>query len=167
MEFALAQSCNDYFCELGYRLCFDGAGGLDFNLGLSRIQMYAELMGISTPTGIQIPETTPHVTDYSPVASAIGQGTNAYTTLNLARYTSTLANSGTVYNSSIISKIENKITGETTVYEPVVDHIVEFAPETWEAVETGMNEVLNTAYAPVKAGIPGTCYAKSGTADEN
>lgn len=167
MEFALAQSCNDYFCELGYRLCFDGAGGLDFNLGLSRIQMYAELMGISTPTGIQIPETTPHVTDYSPVASAIGQGTNAYTTLNLARYTSTLANSGTVYNSSIISKIENKITGETTVYEPVVDHIVEFAPETWEAVEIGMNEVLNTAYAPVKAGIPGTCYAKSGTAEEN
>ena len=30
-----------------------------------------------------------------------------------------------------------------------------------------MNEVLNTAYAPVKAGIPGTCYAKSGTAEEN
>ncbi len=167
MENALAQSCNDYFCELGYRLCISSDGTLDFNYGLSCIQKYAELMGISTPTGIQISETTPHVTDYNPVASAIGQGTNAYTCLNLARYTSTMANSGTVYNSSIISKTVDGITGEETVYEPVIDHVVTMDQGIWDAVAEGMNEVLNTAYAPIKEGLPGTLYAKSGTAEEN
>ncbi len=167
MEHAITQSCNEYFCELGYRLCLESDGTLNFNYGLARIQKYAELLGISTPTGIQIPETTPHVTDYNPVASAIGQGTNAYTCLNLARYTSTLANSGTVYNSSIISKTVNGVTGEETIYEPIIDHQVALEQSSWDAVALGMNQVLNLVYTPIAEGIPGTLYAKSGTAEEN
>lgn len=167
MDHALAHSCNEYFCELGYRLCLESDGTVNFNYGLSRIQKYAELLGISTPTGIQIPETTPHVTDYNPVASSIGQGTNAYTCLNLARYTTTLANNGTVYNTSIISKTVNGVTKEETVFEPVIDHQVTLSQSTWDAVAQGMNDVINLIYSPIGKGIPGTLYAKSGTAEEN
>lgn len=167
METAITQSCNEYFCELGYRLCLESDGTLNFNYGLARIQNYAELFGISTPTGIQLPETNPHVTDYNPVASAIGQGTNAYTCLNLARYTSTLANSGTVYNSSIISKISNSVTGAETIYEPIIDHQVTLEQSSWDAVALGMGQVINLVYTPIAEGIPATVYAKSGTAEEN
>ncbi|MGN0375600.1 MAG: penicillin-binding transpeptidase domain-containing protein, partial [Butyrivibrio sp.] len=167
LKLATANSCNDYFCELGYRLCFQSDGTLNFNYGLSRIQKYAQLLGLSTKTGIQIPETTPHVTDYNPVASAIGQGTNAYTSLNLARYTSTIANKGTVYNSSIIYKTVNGITGEETVYEPVVDHTVDIDSSIWTYVSDGMNEVVNQVYKPITTGIPAKLFAKSGTAEED
>ena len=167
MKLAIANSCNEYFCELGYRLCFQSDGTLNFDYGLTRIQKYAELLGLSTKTGIQLPETTPHVTDYNPVASAIGQGTNAYTSLNLARYASTIANKGTVYNSSIVSKTVNGITGEETVYESVVDHTVDIDESIWTAVSDGMNEVVNQTYKPISTGIPAKLFAKSGTAEED
>lgn len=167
LKSAIAESCNEYFCEIGYRLSFQSDGTLNFNYGLSRIQKYSELLGISTKTGIQIPETTPHVTDYNPVASAIGQGTNAYTSLNLARYVSTLANEGTVYNSSIISKTVNGVTKEEEIYKPVISHTVDINPAIWDAVAEGMNEVVNRAYKPITTNIPARLYAKSGTAEED
>ncbi len=167
LKSAIAESCNEYFCEIGYRLSLQSDGTLNFNYGLSRIQKYAELLGISTKTGIQISETTPHVTDYNPVASAIGQGTNAYTSLNLARYVSTLANHGTVYNSSIVSKTVDGVTGAEDIYEPVVSHTVDIDPAIWNAVADGMNEVVNRAYKAITTNIPAKLYAKSGTAEED
>lgn len=164
---ALAVSCNEYFCDLGYRLSIQSDGTLNFDYGLSRIQKYTELLGLSTKTGIQINETTPHATDYNPVASGIGQGTNAYTSLNLARYTSTLANNGTVYNSSIISGIVDGVTREKTFYEPIIHHTVEINPGIWNAVADGMHEVVEQVYNPITKGIPAKLYAKSGTAEED
>ncbi len=167
LKSAIAESCNEYFCEIGYRLSTQSDGTLNFNYGLSQIQKYTELLGLSTKTGIQIPETTPHVTDYNPVASAIGQGTNAYTSLNLARYVSTLANQGTVYNSSIISKTVDTLTGEENIYEPAVSHTVDINPEIWNMVAEGMNEVVNRSYKAITTNIPARLYAKSGTAEED
>ncbi len=37
-----------------------------------------------------------------PVRSAIGQGSNSYTTVGLARYVTTIANSGTCYNLTLL-----------------------------------------------------------------
>ncbi len=164
---ALAVSCNEFFCELGYRLSIQSDGTLNFDYGLSRIQKYTELLGLSTKTGIQISETTPHATDYNPVASGIGQGTNAYTSLNLARYTSTLANNGTVYNSSIVSGIVDGVTREKTIYEPTIHHTVEIDPGIWNSVADGMHEVVKQVYTPITKGIPAKLYAKSGTAEED
>ena len=90
---------------MGYRLSITPSGTLNLDYGLSRLKKYAELLGLATKSGIQIPETTPRPSDYNSAASAMGQGTNAYTSLNLARYVSTIANKGTVYNSNLITKI--------------------------------------------------------------
>lgn len=164
---AMAVSCNEYFCGIGYKLCLENNGRLNFNKGLNTISKYAEILGLSTKTGIQIPETNPQVTDYNPVASAIGQGTNAYTALNLARYATTLANSGTVYNSSIVLKSIDNSSGEINIIEPSIERENTIPQATWVAVRDSMREVILSSYAPVASNVPATLYGKSGTAEEN
>ncbi len=50
---------------------------------------------------MEIPESDPQISDDNSVLFAIGQGTNNYTTSQLARYITAVANKGTVYNLSL------------------------------------------------------------------
>lgn len=63
--------------------------------------------GLGSTSGIEIPEAQPQISDDSSVPSAIGQGTNNYTTSQLARYITTVANKGTVYNLTVLDKVTN------------------------------------------------------------
>lgn len=165
---ALTHSCNEYFCEVGYRMCVTPDGTLNYNYGLERIKKYTELLGLSTKTGIQIPETTPHPSDFNAVASAIGQGTNAYTSLNLARYISTVANSGTVFNSSIISRICNADGSDVQIIEPVVASKLNVDSMVWDTVHEGMKSVISEVVMyTLTDTLPVTVYGKSGTAQED
>ena len=167
-EEALEHSCNEYFCEIGYRLSTTSTGEVNFEYGLSRIKKYTELLGLSTKTGIQISEATPKASDYNAVASAIGQGTNAYTSLNLARYLSTVANKGTCYNSSIVSKICDADGSNVTIIEPVADHTVEISDDIWTTVHNGMYRVINAGVLEdVVETLPVKVFGKSGTAQED
>ena len=49
-----------------------------------------QMFGLNQTTGIEIPESSPQVSDQDSVRSAIGQGTNNYTTTQLARYVTCL-----------------------------------------------------------------------------
>ncbi len=166
LENGLFQSCNVYFTTLGYRLSFNDKGQLDFKYGLSVEKKYTDLLGLSTKTGIQIPEATPHASDYNPVVSAIGQGTNQYTSLNMTRYVSTLANGGTVYDSNIIKKIVYN-SGKVIEIQPVstpsgID------PSVIENVYPGMYRVINEGMlGEFIEDLPVSLYAKSGTAQES
>lgn len=167
-ESALEESCNEYFCEIGYRLCFTTSGEMSFDYGLAREKQYAELLGLATKTGIQLPETTPRASDYNAVASAIGQGTNAYTSLNLARYASTIANSGTVYNSSIVSRISNPDGSEVEFVNPAIANTVDIDPSIWTTVHNGMKRVISAGVLdPLTSQLPADIYGKSGTAQED
>ena len=99
---AIQNSCNVFFCTLGYRLGLDENGTFTQKRSLEMIQKYADMFKLDEKTGIEISETDPNVTDSLPIPSSIGQGTNNYTTTQLARYVTTIANSGTVYNLSLI-----------------------------------------------------------------
>lgn len=168
-EEALMHSCNVYFCEMGYRLSITPSGTLNLDYGLSRLKKYAELLGLATKSGIQIAETTPRASDYNSAASAMGQGTNAYTSLNLARYISTIANSGTVYNSNLISKINNP--DGTLIYEqkPVIANQADIVSETtWITVQNGMSKVVTEGAMSILTNrLPAKVYGKSGTAQED
>lgn len=167
-ESALEHSCNEYFCEIGYRLCFTPGGEISFEYGLSREKKYAELLGLGTKTGIQLPESTPQISDYNAVASAIGQGTNAYTSLNLARYVSTLANFGTVYNSSIVSRISDSDGSNVEFIGSTVANTVDIDPSIWTTVRNGMERVITKGVMnPLTSNLPVTIYGKSGTAQED
>ena len=99
---AIQNSCNVFFCTLGYRLGLDENGTFTQKRSLEMIQKYADMFKLDEKTGIEISETDPNVTDSLPIPSSIGQGTNNYTTTQLARYVTTIANSGTVYNLSLL-----------------------------------------------------------------
>lgn len=167
---AIGFSCNYYFCEVGYRLSTESDGSLNAEKGLSVLKNYAEQLGLATKTGIQISEAAPNASSVSVIASTIGQGNHAYTALNLARYTSTIGNGGTVYNSSIISKVVDNNGDVIELFSPVVANEVELDSSVWDAVyEGGRNVILQSPvgtqlfekYLPVKVG------GKSGTAEEN
>ncbi len=167
---AIGVSCNYFFCEVGYRLASEPDGSLNAEKGLAVLKKYAEELGIATKTGIQISEATPNPSNVSVIASTIGQGNHAYTALNLARYTSTIGNGGTVYNSSIISKVVDSNGDVIELFEPVVANEVELDSVVWDSVyEGGRNVILGSGvgtqlfdkYLPVAVG------GKSGTAEEN
>lgn len=168
-EKALEISCNAFFCELGYRLSFTENGKMNHDYGLSKLEYYAELLGLSTKTGIQVPETTPHASDYDAVSSSIGQGTNAYTSLNLARYASTIANKGTVYNSNLVLKITDADGGNAEENAPVVAGTAdEVSDVTWTTVQNGMARVASEGALNVLLNrLPVKVSAKSGTAQED
>ena len=167
---AIAYSCNGFFYEVGWRLGLDSSGSYDSDLGLEKLKLYAEELGLYSLSGVEITETEPNFSDESAVHSAIGQGTHSYTTVQLARYITTIANSGTNYELTLIDKVET--TDGTLVYEnePVVSNTVDASDSTWEAIHEGMLGVIN--YGSVSS-IFDNCdvdvkiAGKSGTAQEN
>lgn len=57
---------------------------------MDTIRRYASMFGLNRPSGIEIPETTPELTTEDPERSAMGQGTNSYSNVQLSRYVAAL-----------------------------------------------------------------------------
>ena len=167
---AIGVSCNYFFCEVGYRLATETDGSLNADKGLSILKKYAEDLGLATKTGIQISEAVPNPSNVSVIASTIGQGNHAYTAINLARYTATIGNGGTVYNSSVISKVVDSNGDVLELVEPVIANQVELDSVVWDSVyEGGRNVILGSAVGTelFDKYLPVTVGGKSGTAEEN
>ena len=79
------------------------------------IQKYASMVGLDEKTGIEVTESEPKVCDTAPVPSAIGQGTHNYANVQLARYATTLATSGTVYRLTLLDRVTDISGNEITV----------------------------------------------------
>ena len=60
--------------------------------GLNAIAKYATEFGLADKTNIEIPEGTPKIADEFPIDASIGQSNHSYTTAQLARYVSAIAN---------------------------------------------------------------------------
>lgn len=97
---AIEHSCNYYFYEVGYRLSLNGFT-YNEDKGIKTLQKYAQLFGLNDNTGIEIPESEPKVADEYPITASIGQSNNSYTTSQLARYITAVANKGTVYQETL------------------------------------------------------------------
>lgn len=139
---ALKVSCNYFFYEMGWRLSFNN-GKFDQQLGLSKLEKYASLFGLNRPSGIELSESEPEISTEDSVRSSIGQGSNAYTPVQLARYITTLANHGTSFNLTLIDKTVDK-NGKINDNIATVDHKLDgFKDSTWESVYDGMNAVVN------------------------
>ncbi len=100
---ALEESCNYFFADTGRRL------------GIETMYLYAQRFGLGEYTGIEIEESKGTLagrdsTSWQPgntVQAAIGQSDNAFTPLQLATYTATIANNGTRMKTHIVKKITN------------------------------------------------------------
>lgn len=160
----IQRSCNWFFYEVGYRL---GIVGDTYNsdVGLNKLAKYADIYGLTETSGVEIEEYTPDVSDTDAVRSAIGHGTNNYTTVGLARYVTTIANSGTCYNLTLVDKIENHNSELVTDNQAEIRNQIDMDSAYWDAIHTGMRRVVEgkSYFADLDVDVAG----KTGTAQEN
>ena len=170
---ALSVSCNYYFYEAG-RLT-----------GIDEIDKVAKAMGLGQPTGVELPEEVgyranaetkailyadqPDLSGWykaDTLAAAIGQSENRITPLQLCVYTCTLANRGTRYRATFLSKVIS--ADYQTLLEKVEPQVVsnfKISDVAYEAVKEGMRLAVTEGSAKTyleKYPVP-VC-AKTGTA---
>ncbi len=142
---ALKNSCNYYYYEVGKRL------------GVDRIVNYAKKMRLGKKTGIEIDGESTGVLaseEYKEkvvgemwypgdtLQMAIGQSYNLFTPIQLANYTSTIANGGSIYKTHLLKSISNYKTGQISEnIKPLKTGEIQMSPQTYEAVTRGMRLV--------------------------
>lgn len=160
---AIRDSCNYFFFDVGYMLS-TRSGIYNETEGLNTLYEYADLYGLTEKSGIEITESSPEVSSEDPVRSAIGQGSNSYTTVGLARYVATVANSGTCYNLTLLDKVTDSEGNVIQKFEPDVRNVIELPDEYWNAIHLGMRQVVqNKSYfSDLAVAVAG----KTGTAEQ-
>ena len=164
---AITHSCNYFFYEMGYRFGQSGdpESGTDFNLANERMREYADLYGLTEKSGIEIEESAPQFSLVNPSQSAIGQGEHNYTTVGLARYVATVANSGTCYNLSLLDKVTDRSGNLLKDFSLEVRNTIEMPTSYWDAIHRGMRGVVEAKKYFVDSGI--IAAGKTGTAEES
>lgn len=141
---ALAVSCNYYFYEVGYQT------------GITKIDAVAKALGLGEATGVELDESVGRRAnaetkkllyskgydgwyDADTVAAAIGQSENRFTPMQLACYTSALANHGTRYKATFLQRVLSSDYSEL-LYEstPVVASQLNISDEAYAAYTEGM-----------------------------
>ena len=166
---AIRDSCNYFFYEVGYRLSGGrSASGFSNEQGLSKLEKYARMFGLGAHSGLEIAEYEPRISDETPIASAIGQGTNNYSISHLARYVATLANRGTCYNLTLLDKLEDTEGNLVEDYQADVFNQVEIQESSWNAVLSGMRMVAENTSSLSALSAQGLNVAgKTGTAQQS
>ena len=134
---AIKDSCNYFFYNVGYQLA-TRTGSYNEEAGLDTLSKYADLYGLTDKSGVEIGEYAPDVSTKDPVRSAIGQGSNSYTTVGLARYVTTIANSGTCYNLTLLDKTTDSQGNLLKEYHAEVRNQIDLPQEYWDAFHLGM-----------------------------
>ena len=161
----IQHSCNAFFYEVGHRLSMTD-NVYDSKTGLSILAKYSDLYGLSETSGVEIEEYSPKISDTDPIRSAIGQGTNNYTTTQLVRYVTTVANRGTCYDLTLIDKVTD--SNNNLLYDnkaTVRNTLDDIKTSTWNAVHLGMRRVVESKSYFKELNI--TVAGKTGTAQES
>lgn len=161
---AIEQSCNYYFNMIGFLAGKNEKGDFSENLSLTKLQKYASDFYLDQKTGIEISEASPHVSDTKAVPSYMGQGNHLFTTSQLARYATTLATSGTVYDLSLLDKVTDAQGKTLKEYgSTVVNEMTDVPASVWEDIHDGMRRVVETHDQFNGLGV--TLSGKTGTAE--
>ena len=167
VEQAIQNSCNVFFAEMAHRLSMDENGNYSPERGVEMIRKYASMFGLDETTGIEIAENSPQMTTENPESSAIGQGTNAYSNVQLARYISAVANKGTVFKLSLLDKMTDSQGNLIEDFTPAVRSQIDIQDSTWNAVHTGMRRVIsNGSASKIFNDLEVPIAGKTGTAEE-
>lgn len=160
---AIQFSCNDYLCEISYRIGTLNSKEYNDNKALSKLQEYAKLFHLDKKSGVEIAEAEPHITSQYGIPSAIGQGTHNYSTVQLARYINSVASNGKVYSLSLVNAVKNG-NGKLASKKAVVEDEIELPAYVWDTVHSGMEQFVknNAVLKDLKLKIAG----KTGTAQE-
>lgn len=165
---ALAKSCNYYFSEVG-RL-----------LGIDTAYLYAERFGLGEKTGLEVSESkgvlagrdSKNWTEGNTIQAAIGQSDNAFTPVQLATYTATIANNGVRLKTHLVKEIKNYQRTETLFkYDRKNPEVMATSGVSQKNIDIVQNAMLGvtqnesgTAYS-VFGKYPVKVAAKTGTAE--
>ena len=162
---AIENSCNCFFYEMGYKMSLNENGIYNEKKGLATLEEYADWYGLTEKSGVEIDESDPEVSNELPVLSAIGQGSNNFTTVGLSRYVTTIANNGTCYDLSLIDKITDSNGNLIKDFTPKIRNTVDLPNAYWNCIHTGMRRVVEKKPYFQELGI--AVAGKTGTAQEN
>lgn len=163
---AIQHSCNIFFYQVGYDLGMDSEGNYDSDRGTDRLAKYAQMFGLGQTSGVEIPEAEPEISDEYSIQSAIGQGTNNFTVSQLNRYVTAVANSGTVYDLTLIDKTTDSDGNLIRDYSAeVVNTMDDVSSSTWDILHEGMERMVSSSTA--FTGLEFSMAGKTGTAQHN
>lgn len=167
---AVAKSCNYYFAEAG-RL-----------LGIDTMYLYAEKFGLGEKTGLEVDEGRGFLAgrdstqwlDGNTVQAAIGQSDNAFTPVQLATYTATIANDGVRYRTHLVKEIRN-YQRDSIIYRydsnhPEVVDTVGVSQKNLNEVQKAMRSVVSSESGTANAYLgdfPVKVAGKTGTAENS
>jgi penicillin-binding protein 2 len=171
---AIARSCDVYFYDLANKI------------GVDHIAEFLGPLGFGSITGIDIGGEKPGLLpsrDWKrkafknpadqmwfpgeTVNYGVGQGYFLVTPLQLAHYTSILANQGTSYKPRLVSGVRDPISGQVKPLPPANGAVIStVTPEQWRIVLEGMVGTLRYGTAAYTAGksMSYTIAGKTGTA---
>ncbi len=161
---AIKDSCNCYFYEVGFRLGSTG-NGLSNEVGLEKLAKYATMFGLGDKSGLETEESEPQISDETIVPSAIGQGKHNYTVSQIARYVTTIANSGTCYNLSLLDKVTDSTGNLVEEYGSTVYNVLDVPQEYMTTIQQGMYAYAMNSSAVNNIGI--SSAGKTGTAEQS
>lgn len=161
---AIRDSCNYYFYEVGYRLSLNN-GTYNEKQGIASLQKYASMYGLNDKTGIEIPENDPQIADEYPITASIGQSNNNYTTTQIARYVTAVANQGTVFQQTLLKEVKDSNNHTLETYAPTIKNQVDVLDSSqWNAIHSGMRMV--TENLSCFKDFPVAVAGKTGTAQQ-
>lgn len=173
LQTAIRDSCNYFFNSIGYRLSMVN-GEYNDSVGIEKLTKYASMYGLDSKSGLEVPETMPHISQEDAARSAMGQATHLYTTAGLARYVSTIANSGTCYDLTLVKYITDSSGSVLEENKAEVHNTLDLPQELWNIIHSGMRGVVqkHSAFsaqaAPAFNGVNGLEVAgKTGTAQQS
>ena len=143
---AIGHSCNNFYYDVGFRLGLLSNGTYSSDQGTDLLAKYAKMFGLGEKSGLEIPEREPQISDEDAVRSAIGQGSHIYSTSQLAKYVTGIANKGTVYDLTLLYKVTDVEGNVVKEYEPsVYKQIteVEIGQGTFNLIHEGMNYMVS------------------------
>src|SRR5699024_4394729 len=116
------------------------------DIGTDKLAKYAKMFGLGQTSGVEIPESEPEISDEYSIQSAIGQGTNNYTVSQLNRYVTAIANSGTVYDLTLIDKTTDSDGNLIRDYEAEVANTMDdISQTTWDVLHQGMQDMVSSS----------------------
>ncbi len=142
---AIRDSCNVFFYNVADLI------------GIDTLTDYAQQYGLGVSTGVELseslgvnagPEYSESVgatwTAGVTMSAVIGQSDNQFTPLQLANYIATFINGGDRYSAHFLKSVKSYDNSELiTVVEPTILNHVELSDEGYEAIKTGMGEVID------------------------
>ncbi|GAB7129289.1 penicillin-binding protein 2 [Silvimonas sp. JCM 19000] len=153
-------------------------------MGIDAISRFMGSMDFGKPTGVDINGEQPGVLPSQEwkkkrfrnpaqqkwfagetISIGIGQGYNAYTPLQMAHATATLANDGREYRPHMVAYLVDGKTGARTVVEPTPEKIMNWKQSNVDVVKRAMAGVIREGTgAKAFAGATYTAAGKTGTA---